>query len=589
MRLRNLFLIITATIICSQLAGQTLNESFTGNFPPELWRVYSLDGGQFTWNKSTVKFLSSPGCARVRSDGRTITNDDWLVTRKVYPVPGVNTLWFSYRSHNPRRESLEVYVSTTNNRPEDFSFLLTAFGFNNPTYLEQNLSLAQFDSTPIYIAFRYPKRFGRAIYLDNIVGPAYVPVDVGVKAIVAPPSYLLIGTNVNPQVLVKNFGWTNQNEISVALSIIDSASGLSSYNGLQIINELAAQDSILVTFPETWQAEEGVYQVTAFTILANDMDLTNDTTYKRTQVVYPEITDVAVTGIINPVGTLPPGIITPAANVANYGTNSASFSVAFDIILNDNLIYTDTVSVFLEPNVSTSVNFANWDATSGVYQSIVKALIENDVDTTNNTLTDMFEIISYYRDVGATRIIAPVGEILQYSSIQPQAEVENFGDLTESFYIKLRIGAGYKDSVNMTLAAGERRTVNFQEWNANEIGTFAIKCSTNLSGDEDPLNDFVDDSVIVIPGTGLNENSPVTPVKTTPNPFGQTTTFSLKNHTNLAITIYNTIGVPIKTLRVNDYFCWDGTDDLGNLLPKGIYFARITTNTAHWTKKIVFR
>ena len=589
MRLKKVFLLISTTIICSQLAGQVLNESFSDNFPPELWKVYNLDGGQFTWTKSTIKFLSFPACARVRFDGRGVTNNDWLVTRKVYPIPGDNLLRFSYRSHNSRSESLEVYVSTTGNQPPDFQYLLTAFGFNNTSYIEQTLSLSQFDSTPIYLAFRYIKRFGKAVYLDNISGLEYLPKDVGVKTIISPTLYVMNGENLYPQVTVKNYGSAEQDGLTVNLFIVDSSNGSTVYNSLQTVNNLAAQDSAVVTFSEVWRAREGVYQVKAFTSLEGDMDLTNDTMFQRTQVVFSEINDVAVTGILNPQGTLPPGTVTPQASVANYGTNPETFLVNFDIILHNSTVYTDTVSVTLEPNVSTTVNFATWDATSGIYQSVVKAMIENDIDTTNNTMTDMFEVVTYYRDVGATQILNPIGELLEYSLVQPQAEVENFGDLTENFDVKFRIETEYEDSINLTLSAGERRTVNFQEWTANEIGTFATKCSTNLLGDEDPLNDFVTDSVIVVPGTGIIENMTIPQINIAPNPFENKITFSLKHKENVLVAIYNAAGVMVRTMRIKDYNCWDGTDDKGNSLPKGIYFLRIKPNTDYLTKKIVFR
>ncbi len=578
--------LLAITIITTQLVGQALNENFSANFPPELWKVYNQDAGQFTWSKSYIKFFSCPACARVRFDGRTITNDDWLVTRKVYPTPNNNQLRFFYRSHNARPESLEIYVSTTTNRPEDFQYRLDAFRFNNPSYAERTYSLAQFDSTPIYIAFRYPKRFGRAIYLDDITGPSYIPKDVGVKGIVTPPLYLGHGTTVYPQIIVKNYGAQEAESFQVSLVITDSLTSGIVYSSEQTVGNLSAQDSVLITFPLSWQSQVGTYQVTAFTQLAGDMDLTNDTVHQRTQVVTADLNDVAVTAILLPQGTLPPGTITPQAMVANYGTNTATFLVAFDIIHENNTVYTDTESITLESNHSAIIDFSAWIATSGIYQSVVRAMIENDVDTTNNTLTDMFEIITYYRDVGAMRIVAPTGELLQYSTVVPQAEVENFGDLTETFWVKFWIGEDYEDSVNVTLNSGESQLVNFSLWTANEIGTFATKCSTAFSDDADPLNDFVTDSVRVVPGAALNENlSPLT-FKITPNPFETKLTFSLNPETEATVAIYNSAGILVRRLQVRNGTNWDGTDEKGYRLPKGIYFLRIESNPL--PSKVIF-
>lgn len=587
MRLSNFLLFSIILLICSQIYGQTLNESFNTTFPPEFWKIYSLDQGQFAWTKSTIRFASAPACARIRFEGRGITNDDWLVTRKVYPIPGDNLLRFSYRSHNTHRESLEVYVSTTGNRPEDFQNLLTAIGFNNQSYLEQFLSLSQFDSTPIYLAFRYIKRFGKAIYLDNISGLDYLPKDVGVKTIIAPSHYQMNGENIYPQVKVKNYGTAEPGTFSVTLLIIDSLTGNPVYNGIQTVSNLASQDSALVTFTDVWRAREGVYQVKAFSNLACDMDLTNDTSFLRAQVVFSEINEVAVTQILNPQGTLAPGAVTPQATVSNYGTSDETFSVNFDIILHNSTVYSDTAVVTLARNGTTTIDFSLWEATNGIYQSVVTATIDNDVDPTNNTMTDMFEVVTFYHDVGATQILNPIGELLEYSLIQPQARVDNFGDLTENFTAKFYIGAGYEDSVAVTLNAGESRVITFSDWLATEIGVFATKCSTCLLGDEDPANDFVADSVMVVPGMGMTENNSNSALIVAPNPFGDKIMFSMKNPEGYLFTIYNAAGVQVKKMK--NATGWNGTDNSNNRLPKGIYFLKIEGNTNHLMKKIIFR
>ena len=587
MRLSKCFLFITILVFCSQIFGQTLNESFNSTFPPEFWKIYNLDQGQFSWTKSTVRFSSAPACARIRFEGRGITNDDWLVTRKVYPIPGDNLLTFSCRSHNTHRESLEVYVSTTGNRPEDFQYLLTATGFNNLSYLEQSLSLAQFDSTPIYLAFRYIKRFGKAIYLDNIRGLEYLPKDVGVKTIIAPAHYQLNGENIYPQVKVKNYGTAEPGIFSVTLLIIDSLTGNTVYNGLQTVNNLASQDSSLVTFTNAWLAREGIYQVKAFTTLEEDMDLTNDTIFMRTQVVFSEVNDVAVTQILNPTGTLAPGTVIPQAVVANYGTSDETFSVNFDIILHNTTVYSDTQIVFLARNGSTTIDFAPWDATSDIYQSVVTATIDNDIDPTNNTLTDMFEVVTYYHDVGVTQIFNPIGELIEFTTVQPQAQVDNFGDLTENFTAKFYIAQGYEDSLAVTLNAGESRTITFSDWLPTEIGTYATKCSTALIGDEDPANDFINDSVMVVPGMGMTESNSGSALIIAPNPFGDKIMFSMKNPADYSYTIYNAAGVQVKKMK--NATSWNGTDNNDNRLPKGIYFLKIESNANHLMKKIIFR
>ncbi len=498
MQSRKLCFLLSLIISAQFLSAQALNESFSGSFPPEFWTVYNLDGGLYSWSRSTVKFLSAPACAGVKAEGKNITNDDWLVTRKVYPVPGNNLLTFFYRSQTPKRESLEVYVSTTTNQPSAFIHRLDAFGFtNNTAYAERSISLAQFDSTPIYIAFRYPKRGGKTVYIDDVSGPFYIPKDVGVKSIISPPFYLGVGDTVFPRVLVKNYGSTKQVGFTTTLFIIDSLSGDTVYNQEETVDSLPAQDSIFFSFTSAWLAEEGVYRVKAFTSLDGDMNLSNDTARKRVRVTSEVIKDVAVTAILNPVGTIPPGQVIPQARVANYGTNTETFLVAFNILSQSNLVYTDTAEVTLLRNGTADVNFNYWDATEGIYQTLVRAILDGDIDTTNNKQTGSFDVVSYYRDVGVDSIISPKGEVLQNSTNTPRAEVENYGDLTESLYVWFTIGSNYQDSIFLTINPGERKLVNFQDWIASEPGKLITKCSTSLAGDEDSTNNFVFDSVFV--------------------------------------------------------------------------------------------
>ena len=71
-----------------------------------------------------------------------------------------------------------------------------------------------------------------------------------------------------------------------------------------------------------------------------------------------------------------------------------------------------------------------------------------------------------------------------------------------------------------------------------------------------------------------------------PNPFKPTTTieFSIKNNSNVQLSIYNTKGQKIKTLTNNEFtkgshsVIWNGTDNFGNSVSSGIYFYKLNVN-----------
>lgn len=80
-----------------------------------------------------------------------------------------------------------------------------------------------------------------------------------------------------------------------------------------------------------------------------------------------------------------------------------------------------------------------------------------------------------------------------------------------------------------------------------------------------------------------------------PNPFNPTTTiaFSLLNGGNVKLSIYNILGQKVRTLvdtkmiKGNYSSVWNGLDDSGNILPSGIYYYTLETESQSATKKMI--
>ncbi len=85
-------------------------------------------------------------------------------------------------------------------------------------------------------------------------------------------------------------------------------------------------------------------------------------------------------------------------------------------------------------------------------------------------------------------------------------------------------------------------------------------------------------------------------LKVTPNPFTRQTTFSLSLRQNdiVTIQIYDKIGRLVKNLAkenpvvANTDFSWDGRDETGALVPRGVYFYQVLTTTERTWGKLVF-
>jgi hypothetical protein len=82
----------------------------------------------------------------------------------------------------------------------------------------------------------------------------------------------------------------------------------------------------------------------------------------------------------------------------------------------------------------------------------------------------------------------------------------------------------------------------------------------------------------------------------TPNPFSKTTAlnFSLPQEASVSLAIYNVNGQRVRTLQNGmvsagqHSVVWDGLDDTGSKVARGVYFARMETADFSATEKIVF-
>jgi hypothetical protein len=126
-----------------------------------------------------------------------------------------------------------------------------------------------------------------------------------------------------------------------------------------------------------------------------------------------------------------------------------------------------------------------------------------------------------------------------------------------------------------------------------------------------PLNRFITVTEGSGITTGVKENGPRFPVdfalsQNYPNPFWSqatspargggnpttTITYSLPQKEQVILNIYNMLGEKLVTLvdRVQEAgahsITWDGRDQKGHVLPSGVYFYRIATETFNQTKKL---
>jgi hypothetical protein len=220
-------------------------------------------------------------------------------------------------------------------------------------------------------------------------------------------------------------------------------------------------------------------------------------------------------------------------------------------------------------------------------------------DTLCLQVSEYYAIDIPSHDVGVTEILAPPDTVDSGATVPPQAVMHNSGSSGETFDVRFAIGADYADTVSLTLAPGATDTVDFADWDALELGTFAVTCSTMLSGDLDTANDAVHGSVVVSPFTGVAERSGLPKVfsldRVAPSPsVGRAVVrFGIPRRTTATLRIYSAAGAVVRTLCSSSLvpayhsLVWDGRDAKGRLAGAGVYLVRFEADGFAATRKFV--
>jgi hypothetical protein len=202
-------------------------------------------------------------------------------------------------------------------------------------------------------------------------------------------------------------------------------------------------------------------------------------------------------------------------------------------------------------------------------------------------------------DVGATAIIAPVDTVDTETVVTPRAAVSNFGTQEETFLTRITIGAGYTDTMTITLGAGVTDTLTFADWVADSVGTFVVKCTTELTGDDDPANDLAADSVVVFAFTGIEEGRGLPAAfcieLVLPNPSSGRTSvrYGLPRPAAVKLSVYSASGALVRTIAAGmqnpGWYAasWDGTDLRGRKVGTGVYLVRLEAGAFTSTRKLV--
>lgn len=310
------------------------------------------------------------------------------------------------------------------------------------------------------------------------------------------------------------------------------------------------------------------------------------------------IHDVGVTRIAAPTGVVDSGtVVTPACTVRNYGTVSEDYSVRLRIGTG----YDTTVSVTGHAaGTLRRVEFPGWPANQpGSFAVSCSTELADDANPANDRRLDSCFVRRTIRDIGVVEIIAPQDTVDSGVALVPLVLVQNYGTRAEDAPFWIHIGAGYAESVHVALEPGEQDTARFPAWTPQRVGAVWMTCVAALGPDMNRSNDTLRDTCFVLPPTGVTELAGLPAVAAlddaVPTPFRRATVirFALPQPATAKVAIYGAAGQLVRSLVEGTQpagyhrVTWDGRDDAGASVARGIYYCRFRSGDFRAMKKLI--
>lgn len=204
-----------------------------------------------------------------------------------------------------------------------------------------------------------------------------------------------------------------------------------------------------------------------------------------------------------------------------------------------------------------------------------------------------------FHDVGVMAILVPADTVDSAAAVTPAAVVRNYGTEPETFPVYFTISMCYSDSAQLTVPAGTIDTVEFPEWTAGVVGDHEMLCWTALAGDENPANNQVTDTVTVLPPTGVSEGQAIPAAfvlgEGRPTPFRREVSirYGLPRAARVELAVYSTAGMLVRRLASAQLPAgfhdarWDGRDEAGRPVARGVYYCRFETPGERQLRKLV--
>jgi hypothetical protein len=323
--------------------------------------------------------------------------------------------------------------------------------------------------------------------------------------------------------------------------------------------------------------------------------------------------DLACTRILKPLGKITGDPITPSAVIANFGGGPDS-GYAMCVITGPGVNYDKgdlEGIVYLDAGEEDAVSFPSWTPPGGAgdkYRVEVTVYLwpertTEDDDPANNTKVEYATIESAVQ-VDPIEVAKPEeGSVVD--SMTPAATFKNIGtEAATDFYCYCEIvsvayhTADYADSVAVAgLDPEETTNIEFAPWICDDDAPYIATFFAAIPGEPDRTLLGIEWPVPFqgTPLVGVAESADALRIEVTgPNPFrsGTLVSYAVPYPISTTIRVYDATGKAVRTLHDGELsgegtLYWNGSDDTGRELGRGLYFIRIATSGFTRTAKVV--
>jgi len=224
-----------------------------------------------------------------------------------------------------------------------------------------------------------------------------------------------------------------------------------------------------------WDPRQGDYWLT---IMQNP----DNYIYKMDGWHAPLSPDVGIMSLVAPRGVYDSATaVTPQVVVRNFGM----FSVDCPVNMRIGAAYNQTRTKTLRAGCEDTIYFPVWQPqVIGTYPARCSTMLSGDLFAANDTWTEITQIVRPGLDVSCHRLMAPVGTVDSGVAVVPSCSTYNFGNRTVDYPVRMKVGGTYNRTVQVTgHKPGQFAVVQFPLWSADQRGSFAVSCSTELDAD----------------------------------------------------------------------------------------------------------